>query len=139
MEPYRNRIKKISTGDTYDDLEDTEVKQGFMRQLDLITCENVNHAYTELRIGVRRAGADEWLEGEKSPSAATLYWMDDPVILAEGEQLVVRMTGCADGDELNVTIRGVTQAIARPAPAPAPEVRRPVVRPRPRLAWGALG
>ena len=111
MEPYRNSIKKISSGDAYDDIVDTEVKQGFVRRLDLVTCENAGHAYTELRIGILRAGAEYWIEGEKSPSAATLYWMNDPVILAEDEQLVVRFTGCTDGDELNVTIRGITQPI----------------------------
>jgi len=120
MEPYRNFIKKISEGAAYDDLTDTEVKQGFARRMDLITCENVNHAYTELRIGILRAGMEYWLEGEKSPSAATLYWMDDPVILAENEQLLVRFTGCTDGDELKVTVVGITQCIA-PALEAVPE------------------
>jgi len=112
MEPYRNSLVLTSKAAAYDDILDDVIKPGFMRRYDLITCENVGHAYTELRIGIKRASYIDWLEGEKSPSAATLYWMDDPVILVEGEQLIVRFTGCTSGDELKVTIVGITKCIA---------------------------
>jgi len=103
-------LRKASANATDEYLLSRPVERGQQWRVELVSCEDETTAFTYLRIGIRRGGIDAWLEEEKTPSAGTRYWMNDPFWLAEGERLVVRFNGTTLGDKLAVDVKG---AIAR--------------------------
>ena len=101
-EPWKDKKATPCSDATFQDVELEKVRRGLEIRTDLIVIENETTAFTKARIGIKRHASIDWLEEEKSPAAATLYWMDTPVSLIEDERIVVRFTGCTLKDKLNV-------------------------------------
>jgi hypothetical protein len=92
--------KQAATGTN--DVRSAPVPENQLHCYQHVTVENESHAFTDLRIMKAGRGGEFLLQEQDSPQAATLYWMTDNVYLAEGQQLVVRFTGCTADDKLRV-------------------------------------
>ena len=88
------------------DLRTEQVKPGWLWCVQRVAVENQTTLYTDLRILKAGRGAEFLLAEEDNPSAATLYWVDTPVYLMEGQYLVARLSGCTLSDVLKVYLTG---------------------------------
>ena len=109
---YKREVKETSDGSTNVDIELEEIPNGYKRTIQHIAVEDETSAYDYLRIGYKSEyGVYHWWVEEKSPAAATLYWMSDPKILQEDDRLVIRFNGTEDGDVLAAYIDGFTEKV----------------------------
>ena len=110
MTSIKNGIKdiitKTSDAATNVDLKTKPVDRGETWCIQKVACEDETNAYTSLRILVGGHGWEHLLAEEKTPSAGTLYWTDEPFFLYPGEFLVARFTGTTNGDKLKVYYTG---------------------------------
>ena len=109
---YKVETKEISDGSANVDIELPAVPNGYKRTIQHISTEDETTDFTELRIGYKtRFDVYHWWEEEKSPGAATLYWMNDLKVIQEGDKLVIRFTGTTDADILAAYIDGFTEKV----------------------------
>ena len=88
------------------DLRTKPVGPGWLRCVQRVAVENETTLYTDLRILKAGRGAEFLVAEEDNPAAATLYWIDTPVYLMEGQYLVARLSGCTAGDVIKVYVTG---------------------------------
>lgn len=100
--------KKAAAGSN--DLEQGQIPDGQLYCVQRTAIENETTAYTDLRILIAGAGGEFLLAEEDNPEAATLYWVDTPFYLREGQYLVCRLSGCTANDILKAYITGWWQA-----------------------------
>ena len=108
---YKQNLKGIGVTGSNVDVIDVKVPSGYKRTLQSISCENETTAFTYLRIGYDRDGTKHWWVEQKSPSLGTLYWLDDPKVLEEGDILTCRFNGTVDDDVLATYVDGFTEKV----------------------------
>lgn len=106
LEDYKDR--KVGVGVTGADVlvKSDYVKIGKRYCFQRVTFEDKTSAFTSLRVYVEGHGYEHYLAEQKSPAAATLYWLKDPIYLIPGERLVAKFTGTTTGDVLEMCITG---------------------------------
>lgn len=96
--PYREvQAAAGVTGSTVTITFDT-VPTGKFRRYHRTGIINNTSATTKARLIMRGHGYDHLLWEENTLTAAVLYWDSDPVVLTEGEYLVMTLTGTTTGD-----------------------------------------
>lgn len=109
---WRWRRKHTSDGTTALDIESKVVQIGWKRTIQRVAVEDETTAYTDVRIGyIDRGDRIGWYCEQDSPQAAVLYWMKDPVVLQEGDRLLVRLTGTTDEDVLGIYAYGYEEKV----------------------------
>ena len=88
------------------DLAQEQIPDGRLYCIQRVAVENETTAYTDLRILIAGGGEEFLLVEEDNLTAATLYWMDEPAYLREGQYLVCRLSGCTANDVLKAYITG---------------------------------
>lgn len=88
------------------DTQSEPAESGELWCIQRLAAENQTTDFTELRI-LKTGGAGELLLAEQTGGlAATLYWVDQPFYLTEGQYIVARFTGCTASDILKVYLTG---------------------------------
>ena len=103
---FRRRLSAVSAGGTYDDLKFGPVKSGELYKIEQISVENETTAFTKIRVFTNGHGYSHYRFEQASPAATTLYWSEEDIYLGEGDILVVRCTGCTNGDKLAAYLDG---------------------------------
>ena len=98
------------------DVETERVRHGELWCIQRAAVENETTAYTDLRLLKAGRGSELLLAEEDNPEAATLYWIDTPVYLMEGQRLVARLTGCTASDVVKLYVTGWKQKTAEITP-----------------------
>jgi len=108
---YKQELRATSDESTNVDIVDVKVPKGYKRTIQHVACEDETEDYIYLRIGYLRDSTYHWWEEQKSPKAATLYWMDEPKVLQEDDVLVCRFNGTTDEDKLVAYVDGYTEKV----------------------------
>jgi len=108
---YKKEPRETSDGSTNVDIELPPVDAGYKRTIQHIAVEDETTGYDSLRIGYVKNERRHWWVEEKTPAAATLYWMRDSKVLTEQMSLVIRFTGTTDEDKLVAYIDGFTEKV----------------------------
>ena len=109
---YKQEVKETSDGSTNVDIELPAVETGFKRTIQHISVEDETNDFTELRIGyITQFDRRHWWVEEKTPEAATLYWMNDSKVIQAGDRLVIRFKGTTNADVLAAYIDGFTEKV----------------------------
>jgi len=103
---FRHRINGIAAGNAYDELVYRHHLEQYFLQITRISLEEESNAPDSMRLYVKGHGYEHWVGEEKSPSAGTLYWIDWPTYLVEGETLVARFYNTTAGNKLHMLIEG---------------------------------
>lgn len=74
-----------------------------------LSAVNKKSDFTKLRIGVWDGATFHVFEEHSNPTADTLYFTSDELIVREDMQLQVEFQGCTSGDDLEVFIQGVRE------------------------------
>ena len=101
---------KASGGLANEDVDLDRVPEGEVWVLDHVAAEDETTAFTEIRVGILRAGTFVPLEDQESPAAGVLYTIPDPIRLAAGERLRARFVGSTSADVLKVYANGYAVA-----------------------------
>lgn len=96
----------ISSGSGAQDLDLERVPAGWRWHLDHVAVEDVTNNATSVRIGIKRGTTFLALEEQKSAVGGTLYSVDRPFSLEEGNILTARFTGSTSGDTLRLYANG---------------------------------
>jgi len=104
--PIRERIELKPAASGTNNLETDKVDPGKIQVIQKITAENKTSNFTELRIGVLRAGQFFPLIEWDIPTADTLYDYSEEVYLIEGECIRAEFTGVTAGDHLVLDYHG---------------------------------
>lgn len=99
-------VLTLSASAGSNDLRTEQVEPGWLWCVQHVGVENETTAYTDLRLLKAGRAAELLLAEEDNPEAATLYWIDTPVYLMEGQYLVARFTGCTVDDVCKLHITG---------------------------------
>lgn len=100
----RRQIRFVSAGSGTEYINDVGVRSGYIHKVERVAIENLNNAFTRLRIGAWDGSSFHLLVEQTSPSAAVLYWTTDPFYLSEDERLRVEIVGATANDVINVYI-----------------------------------
>lgn len=103
---FRQRIKGLAAGGTYDELEYRHSLENYWLQITRISVEEKANAPSSIRLYVKGHGYEHWVGEETNPSAGVLYWIEWPTYLTEGETLVARFYGATTDNELEMLIEG---------------------------------
>lgn len=103
---FRRRITVDSAAEAPLNIDDQDIKSGYMAGITRISIENETSDYTRLRIGVFSNGTFHPCEEEQNPNADTLYWISEEIFLGEGERIRAELTGTVAADRINVYIEG---------------------------------
>lgn len=103
---FRQRIKAIGAGGAYTDVEYRHFLENYWLQITRISLEEKGSGPDKIRVFVKGHGYEHWVGEETSCSGDTLYWIEWPTYLTEGETLVARFYEAVDGDELEMLIEG---------------------------------
>lgn len=103
---FRHRCKGVAAGDTYDEVEYRHPVPGFLLQITRICVEEETNAPTSIRVYVKGHGYEHWVGEEKTVAAGTLYWIEWPTYLVEGETLVARFYGATAGNVIHMLVEG---------------------------------
>lgn len=103
----RRRFNFVSVGSAVEYIDDTIVRSGDILILDRVAVENETSSFTKLRLGVLSGGIFYPSEEQKNPSVGTLYWVSDSIVIAEGENLRIELTGCTSGDKVALSLFGI--------------------------------
>jgi len=106
LEDYKDQIVGTGVTGVVVELKSRPIKIGKRYCFQRVTFEDKTSAFTSLRVYVEGHGYEHYLAEQKSPAAATLYWLKDPVYLIPGERLVGKFTGTTTGDVLEMCITG---------------------------------
>lgn len=71
-----------------------------LRVLTNVSVENETSAYTKLRLGIKNAGLEMYLEEQDTVAAGELVTSRSDVLLTEGDSFFVDLTGTTTGDHL---------------------------------------
>lgn len=104
--PYRRAITRKAVETDYEYVETQPVPQGQVFLIRSHSFENETGARGTIRGYIRRDGNYHWLWEQKSPAAATLYWSEEDMSLAEGEILGVRQATNEADDILQLKLNG---------------------------------
>lgn len=103
---FRHRAKMLAVGGAYDDLAYRHPVEGFWLQITRICVEAKGSNPEKIRVYVKGHGYEHWVGEEAEPSHSTLYWIEWPTYLTEGEQLVARFYGMDATNELEMLVEG---------------------------------
>lgn len=103
---WRERLKGVGTTAAYDELSFGPVKPGRLYFAERIAWEDENNIATDIKLYIKVAGYEHYLEEETTPVAGTLYRVRFQGYIHEGELLVVRFTGATAADVLLAFITG---------------------------------
>lgn len=106
INPIHETVRVDNAASGENNLETKKVKPGRLHFIFLVTVEDKTTAYTKLRIGINDNENFHAYEGQASPSAATLYWMDELMILREGQRVRANLTGVTANDDLVMNVHG---------------------------------
>lgn len=102
----RIRARLSAAGGTYDRVMSEPVPRGEVWHINSHSFENESGARGTARAYIAGHGLEHWLWEQTSPSASTLYWSEDNIMLGEGERLAVRQESCTSGDKLQLLGQG---------------------------------
>lgn len=102
----RIRARLKAAGGTYDRVMSDPVPRGEVWHINSHSFENESGARGTARAYIGSHGLEHWLWEQTSPSAATLYWSEDNIMLTEGERLAVRQETCTSEDQLQLLGQG---------------------------------
>lgn len=103
---FRLRRSALAAGGTYDEVEFDPLLENRFLQITRISVIDVNNAPTKIRLYVKGHGYEHWVGEETTVVANTLYWIEWPTYIAEGEQLVARFYGATANDVLTMLVEG---------------------------------
>lgn len=103
---FRTRRQVIAAGGAYDEVEYNPLLQNAFLQITRVGVLDEDHAPTKVRLYVKGHGYEHWEGEEASPLKDTLYWIEWPTYLVEGEQLVARFYGATLADNLEMILEG---------------------------------
>jgi hypothetical protein len=96
----RKQVSGTSAGAAYDDLEIGPVPPGEEWYITNVACTDETNAITKRGVAIKSGGSLYWLL-ERALTTQALRDLDYDnllVVLAPGESLVCRLTGCTSGD-----------------------------------------
>lgn len=102
-----DRITNVSAVAGTNNLRRGKVKPGRTEEIHIVSIENLNTAYTSLRIGIFEGGVFLPYFEEKNPVAGEIYFTTDKMVLRDGQQLQAELVGCTAGDHLEMYIHGI--------------------------------
>jgi len=103
--PFAQTLRLTAAAGT-NDVEMDPVRPGYIYCLQRVSIINETSAATKVRI-IDAGDADELLlEEQNAPQADTVYWISEPIYVTEGNNLLVRWTGCTASDVLKVYVKG---------------------------------
>lgn len=108
---FRKRITVDSAAEAPLNIDDEQIKSGYMAGIMRVAIENETSDYTRLRTGVVSGKTFHPHEEEQNPNADTLYWTSEEFYLGEGENLRIELTGTIAKDRINVYIEGFTARV----------------------------
>lgn len=108
---FRRRITIISAAEAPLNIDDEQIKSGFMTGIVRVAVENETSDYDRLRIGVLSSNTFHPHEEEQNPNEDTLYWTSEEFYLGEGENLRIELTGTTNADRINVYVEGYTAEV----------------------------
>jgi len=103
---FRQRLSKVAAGGTFDDLKFGPIKAGEIYHIQGLAMENEATTITDIRVFIDGHGYNHYLYEQKAPAAGYLYWAEDDFYVFEGEELVIRFTGCDPLDKLAAYLNG---------------------------------
>lgn len=106
---FRERLTKNAAGDTTDILrypQNERVPAGERHHITRSAFEDETTACTEVQININRGGILYAQEEQLSPVAGYLYWIDQEMVLMEGEQLELYFSGATASDKLKAYVGG---------------------------------
>ncbi len=104
-QPFDDVLTLVAS-DGSNDIATKQVPPGELWCVQRVAVENETTAYTDLRLLKAGRAAEFLLVEEDNPEVATLYWIDTPVYLMEGQYLVARLSGCTANDVLKMYLTG---------------------------------
>ena len=96
----------FSSGATNENIDFQRVGDDHLLEVTHVSVENRTNAYTTVVIGVWDGSNFYELEEEDTVSADDIEWTRSLILVPEGCNLRVRVTGCTSGDEVHATIQG---------------------------------
>lgn len=102
--PY---TKAASAGSN--DVETNPVEPGRLYCYQRIVVENETNSVTDVRILKKSVGQEIVVAEKDTLSAATVFVVDEPIYITEGQKLVARFTGCSANDVLKMYAMGYWQ------------------------------
>ena len=103
---FRHRVKGIAAGGAYDEIEYRHSLEAFYLQITRISLEEKGTASSSIRLYVKGHGYEHWIGEEKTVVVDTLYWIEWPTYLVEGETLVARFIGATEDNVLEMLVEG---------------------------------
>lgn len=95
-----------SAGAAYDDLSFGPVPFGQEWHVRWIASQDEDNGITKRGYAVKRGGLLYWLHEEAITTAALRHGQKVEATLTEGDELVVRLTGCTSSDALHAWLTG---------------------------------
>ena len=108
---FRSRLVKNAAGDTSDILrypEDGPARVGERHHITRSAFEDETTACTEVQVNVNRDGVSYPQVEQLAPVAGYLYWVEDEIVINEGERLEIYFSGATASDKLKVYLSGYT-------------------------------
>ena len=104
--PFRYKLSKIADDDADFDLESDRVPSGRKWSIEQFACRFTDNTTTAIQVLIGGNGQEYMLVEQRSPSADTLYWQDQPFELGEGDWLIARFIGTKEDNVLVFYFKG---------------------------------
>jgi len=106
---FRSRLVKVAAGDSSDILrypEDGPVRVGERHHITRCAFEDETTACTEVQVNVNRGGVSYPQVEQLAPVAGYLYWVEEEMVINEGERLEIYFSEATASDNLKAYLSG---------------------------------